>query len=42
MESVRMALARAGILLPEADVAFLAGQMAMLARTIAAVKDAAK
>lgn len=38
---VRTVLARAGIVLPEADVAFLAAQRAMLAETIRAVSTAA-
>ncbi|MCC6720421.1 MAG: hypothetical protein IT555_21320 [Acetobacteraceae bacterium] len=40
-DEVRAALAQAGIVLPDADVAFLAEQMAMLARTIADVTEAA-
>lgn len=36
-ETVRAALARAGIVLPEADIAFLAAQMPMLAAAMAAV-----
>ncbi len=38
---VRAVLARSGIVLPEADVAFLAAQRAMLAETIRAVSNAA-
>jgi hypothetical protein len=36
-EIVRAALARAGIVLPAADVAFLAAQLPMLAAAVAAV-----
>lgn len=39
--AVRDVLARAGIVLPEADVAFLAAQRAMLDATIRAVANAA-
>lgn len=42
MDEVRAALAKVGIVLPEADVAFLAAQREMLARTIGAVARAAK
>jgi len=42
IDEVRAALARAGIVLPEADVAFLAAQREMLARTIEAVARAAR
>ena len=38
---VREALAAAGITLPAPDIAFLAAQQEMLARTIAAVAQAA-
>jgi len=41
-DEVRAALARAGIVLPEDDVAFLAGQRAMLAETLRAVGEAAR
>lgn len=37
---VRAALARAGIVLPEADVAFLAAQLPMLERLLRAVESA--
>jgi len=37
LEMVRAVLARAGIVLPEADVAFLAAQRPMLARAARAV-----
>ena len=40
-EQVREALAAAGIALPPDDIAFLAAQREMLARTIAAVAKAA-
>lgn len=36
-ETVRAALARVGIVLPEPDMAFLAAQLPMLAAAIAAV-----
>jgi len=39
--TVRATLAQAGIVLPEADIAFLAAQLPMLARTIDAVAQAA-
>jgi hypothetical protein len=38
---VRATLAAAGITLPDADIAFLAAQQPMLARTIQAVAQAA-
>ncbi len=38
---VRTVLAQAGIMLPEADVAFLAAQRVMLAETIRTVCEAA-
>ena len=37
---VVVALGRAGIVLPAEDLAFLAGQMGMLRRTVAAVREA--
>lgn len=40
-DQVRTALAQAGITLPPDDIAFLAAQQDMLARTIAAVAQAA-
>jgi hypothetical protein len=40
-DPVRAALAAAGITLPPDDIAFLAAQQEMLARTIAAVAQAA-
>ena len=40
-DQVRAALAQAGITLPPEDIAFLAAQQEMLARTIAAVAQAA-
>lgn len=40
-EPVRATLALAGITLPPEDIAFLAAQQEMLARTIAAVAQAA-
>jgi hypothetical protein len=40
-DQVRAALAAAGITLPPDDIAFLAAQQEMLARTIAAVAQAA-
>lgn len=40
-QEVRAALARAGIALPPEDIAFLAAQREMLARTVAAVARAA-
>jgi len=39
--TVRATLAQAGIDLPAADIAFLAAQLPMLARTIRAVAEAA-
>ena len=40
-DEVRAALREHGIVLPAADIAFLAAQMPMLARTLAAVREAA-
>ena len=40
-DEVRAALREHGIVLPAADVAFLAAQMAMLARTLRALREAA-
>ena len=40
-DEVRARLRAHGIVLPDADVAFLAAQMAMLAATLAAVHEAA-
>ncbi len=40
-DEVMARLREHGIVLPAADIAFLAAQMAMLARTLAAVREAA-
>jgi hypothetical protein len=41
-DEVRAALARAGIVLPELDITFLAAQRPMLADTLRAVAEAAR